>query len=202
MTRLLLLRHGQSTWNAELRWQGAADPPLSELGREQARAAAAALRDAGFTVVVSSPLTRAMQTAEVIADALGLGPVDTEDELRERDVGEWSGLTTEQIEARWPGLLDEWRAGRLDAIPGGEGDITPRVVDGVRRVVSLHPGDTVLVVTHGGVIRTAERAFGAELSSVRNVAGRWFEADGDALVPGDAVRLQDPGAPAPRTTVL
>ncbi len=202
MTRLLLLRHGQSTWNAELRWQGAADPPLSERGVAQAEAVVVALGDTGFTAVVSSPLVRARQTAEIVADGLGLGPVETEARLRERDVGEWSGLTTDEIETRWPGLLDEWRAGRLDAIPGGEGDITARVLEGLDRVIALHPGDTVLVVTHGGVIRTAERALGAELSSVRNVAGRWFEADGGGLNPGDAVQLQDPGAPASRTTVL
>jgi broad specificity phosphatase PhoE len=203
VTRLLLLRHGQSTWNAALRWQGAADPPLSERGRAQARAAAQALRGERFDAVVTSDLARASETAAIVAGELGIDEVGVEPRLRERDVGAWSGLTTEEIEARWPGQLAAWRAGELAAIPEGEGDITARVMEGLDAVVSLHPGGTVLVVTHGGVIRTAERAVGVEPSSVRNVAGRWLVAGDDGVLrAGDAVQLQDPDAPAPRTTVL
>jgi broad specificity phosphatase PhoE len=202
MSRLLLLRHGQSTWNAELRWQGAADPPLSDRGRAQARAVAEALRETGFDAVVTSDLARARQTAAILAAAWGIAEVGVEPLLRERDVGAWSGLTSAEIEAGWPGLLDEWRAGRLAAIPDGEGDIAERVIAGLHRVVSSHPGGTVLVVTHGGVIRTAERALGVEPSAVRNIAGRWVTAEGDRLVAGDFVQLQEPDAPSPRTTVL
>ena len=203
MGRLLLLRHGQSTWNAERRWQGWADPPLSDVGRAQARAAVAELRDVGFERVVASDLLRARETAEIIAAGLGLGPVEVETGLRERDVGAWSGLTTDEIEARWPGWLDEWRHGKLEVTPDGEGDITDRVMAAVERQMLLHPGDTVLAVSHGGVIRTVERALGIEPEPVRNVGGRWvvLGADG-ALVAGDPVVLRDPDAPAPTTTVL
>jgi broad specificity phosphatase PhoE len=200
--RVLLLRHGQSTWNAERRWQGWADPPLSELGREQARWAASALATVGFGAVVASDLRRARETAEVVADELGLGAVEIEAGLRERNVGAWSGLTTEEIEARWPGQLDAWRAGRLETIPDGEGDISERVMAAVARVVS-HPAGTVLAVTHGGVIRSAERALGLEPGGVKNVGGRWVSRDGGGrLVAGDVVVLPEPDAPEPTTTVL
>ena len=203
MSRLLLLRHGQSTWNAERRWQGWADPPLSAVGREQAAHAAAELRDVGFDAVVSSDLARARETASIIGAVFGLGEVEVEVGLRERDVGEWSGLTTEDIEARWPGQLDAWRAGQLDAIPGGEGDITSRVVAAMERVLVSHPGGTVLAVTHGGVIRTIERHLDVLPQAVRNVGGRWVtRADDGGLVAGEVVQLRDPDAPAAATTVL
>jgi probable phosphoglycerate mutase len=203
VSRLLLLRHGQSTWNAEHRWQGWADPPLSEVGRDQAQVAGQVLRSAGFGVVVASDLTRARETAEIIAAEVGVDDVQVEAGLRERDVGAWSGLTTDEIEARWPGQLAAWRAGELTVIPEGEGDIEERVIAAVERVLMSHPGDTVLAVTHGGVIRTVERALGVEPSTVRNLGGRWISIEGDGhLVAGRTVTLRDPDAPPATTTVL
>ncbi len=200
---MLLLRHGQSTWNAERRWQGWADAPLSEIGRAQARAAAEGLRGAGFDGVVASDLSRARETAEIIAGALGIGPVGVEIGLRERDVGAWSGLTVDVIEERWPGQLAAWRAGQLSVIPDGEGDITDRVVAATERVLALHPGGTVLAITHGGVIRTVERALGIQPDPVRNLGGRWVSLGEDGeLVAGGAVQLHDPDSPSPTTTVL
>ena len=203
MRRLLLLRHGQSTWNAEGRWQGWADPPLSELGREQARWAAVSLLSVGFHAVVSSDLRRARETAEIVATELGLGSVDVVPGLRERDVGAWSGLTSDEIEAKWPGQLDEWRAGQLAQIPEGEGDIAGRVMAALDEVLVSHHGDTVLAVTHGGVIRSTERALGVEPSRVRNVGGRWVLADdGAALRAGEVVVLPEPDATEPTTTTI
>src|SRR4029078_7240591 len=86
--RVLLARHGQSEWNAVGRWQGQADPPLSDLGRKQALVAAD--RIGTVDVIVSSDLERAVQTAFIISEALGVGPVITNELLRERDAGEWS----------------------------------------------------------------------------------------------------------------
>src|SRR5690606_40076504 len=103
MTHLLLCRHGQSTWNAAGRWQGQADPPLSDLGRLQAQHAAKAV--GAVDLIVASDLERARDTALIIAEAIGVGPVVIEPDLRERDAGEWSGLTREEIEAEWPGYL-------------------------------------------------------------------------------------------------
>ena len=103
--RLALVRHGQSTWNALGRWQGQADPPLSPLGEEQAAEAAERLEATGVAVtgVVTSDLVRARRTGEIVAAALGLGPVDVRPDLREYDVGDWSGLTKPEIEKKWPG---------------------------------------------------------------------------------------------------
>jgi len=203
MARTLLLRHGQTTWNAERRWQGWADAPLSDVGREQARTAAGKLRGAGIDAVVASDLSRARDTAEIVARELGLGPGGVEAGVRERDVGAWSGRTSDEIEARWPGQLAAWREGTLAMIPEGEGDITDRVVAAVERILVSHPGGTVLTVTHGGVIRTVERAAGLDANPVRNLGGRWVSLGPDGeLVAGEAVLLFDPDAPAPTTTVL
>ena len=89
-TRILLVRHGESAWNAIGRWQGWADPELSDLGRQQALEAAAAV--GAVDAIVASDLQRAMQTALIISEAIGVGPVQVEAGLRERDVGDWTGL--------------------------------------------------------------------------------------------------------------
>src|SRR3954465_8515375 len=98
-TRVLMVRHGQSTWNALGRWQGQADPPLSDLGRDQARAAARAL--GAMDAVFAPDLHRATETAHIIATDLGIGPVLIDERLRERDAGEWSGLTRDEIHERY-----------------------------------------------------------------------------------------------------
>lgn len=195
MARLLLLRHGQSTWNAESRWQGWADAPLSDAGLAQAGAMGSRLRaaDERFTQVVSSDLARSADTARVVADALALREVRVEPDLRERDVGDWSGRTTEEIDIIWPGAIAAWRAGRLDRPPGGEHEPTfrGRVVRAVERLAA-EPGGPVVVITHGGVIRTLERHLGGEPPSTKNLSGRWFDLGPDnRLRGGDRVDLPD-----------
>src|ERR671917_2105987 len=103
-TRVLLVRHGQSEWNAVGRWQGQADPPLSDVGRQQARSAARSL--GALDAIFASDLQRATETAMIIAAELGVGPVVVDPDLRERDAGEWSGLTRAEIEERYPGYLN------------------------------------------------------------------------------------------------
>ena len=111
MLRLLFVRHGQSEWNALGRWQGQADPPLSDLGRAQARLAASAITAAAaraaspVTGIVSSTLVRALETAAIISDAIGVYPLHLERDLVERNAGEWSGLTRVEIDERFPGYL-------------------------------------------------------------------------------------------------
>ncbi|MEY2468345.1 MAG: hypothetical protein QOF21_1043 [Actinomycetota bacterium] len=179
------MRHGESIWNAEGRWQGAADPPLSDVGRAQAEALADLLRDEGFDTVVTSDLVRASETAAIVAQALGLGDPVIEPRLRERDVGEISGHTREEIEAKWPGLLDDWRRGNLMQMPGGETDITPRVAAGLE-AVATSPGSCVLVITHGGVIGAIDKLLGNEYMRVGNVQGRWLRVDDDGRVHFDS----------------
>lgn len=196
-TAILLLRHGQSTWNAEGRWQGQSNPPLSDLGREQAKEASGNLPEVGATAVVTSDLDRARTTGEILADALGLGPPVEDQDLREYDVGDWEGLTREEIEKGWPDQVAAWKEGRLLATPGGEtrSAFLQRVMAALRRVAeAAELGDTIVVVTHGGVIRAAEQVTGADRSEViGNLAGRWFLAvpDGE-LTPGEKTNLLDP----------
>lgn len=194
MSRLLLLRHGQSTWNAEGRWQGWADPPLSPLGEAQARAAADRLAEAGLASVVSSDLQRARCTAELIAERLGLEVLPVEPDLRERNIGDWSGLTTTEIEQGWPGWLAAWRAGELERPPNGESrdDIAARVLAVLERLADREGGG-VLVVTHGGVIHLVQDHLGCDSVRMGNLCGRWLEV---GMLPGEAVLVPDEEAPA------
>ena len=183
---MLLVRHGQSEWNALGRWQGQADPPLSPLGRDQARSAVARL--GVVDVIVSSDLDRALSTAAILAEGLGVGPVLVEPRLRERSAGEWSGLTRAEIDQQWPGYLAE----RLRP-PGFEPDdvVRARVRSALDDVARDHPGAEVLVVSHGGVVYVLEEE--ADLPFVRlpNLAGRWVDHDGERLLIGDRIELVD-----------
>lgn len=183
LMRVLLIRHGRSTWNAERRWQGWADPPLSPEGVAQAEAAAAAMRSLAIRIVVSSDLVRARSTAEIIARTAGVG-VSVEPALRERDVGLWSGLTSDEIEARWPGQLEAYRADPGMPFPGGEAAETllRRAMPVLLTIAGDDPSDAVAVaVSHGGLIRCVRLALGAGDRSISGLAGCWLEADGNGL---------------------
>jgi probable phosphoglycerate mutase len=153
VTTILLVRHGETDWNSERRWQGHADQPLNDAGREQARELAETLIDRGIDVVYSSDLVRAHETALIVAERLGL-PVQVDAGLREVDVGDWAGRLVSEIEADDPEAFQLWRQGRK-AWNGGESyeEMGERVVGAVLRLAERHPGQTVLIVTHGGSIR-------------------------------------------------
>lgn len=189
MARLLLLRHGQSEWNASGVWQGQADPPLTPHGEEQARLAAEWLVGHGFTGVVSSTQQRARRTAEILSDVLGLPAPETDADLRERHVGDWSGKTREQIEHQWPGQLDAWRNGRLQQPPNGEhaDEFTERVMRAVHRLVDRPEDETLLVVTHGGVIHAVGRVLEGGWRGIENLHGAWVEHG-----PAAGLKLQPP----------
>ena len=173
---LLLVRHGQSIWNAERRWAGHADSSLSPEGVEEARAAARShLLDQGLRAVGSSPMSRARSTAEIIATALEVHLLPAIAELSERHGGEWSGLTSPEIERNYPGMLDAWRAGEVIEIPGGEpwNDFKRRAVTGVKKAAQQgQVGERILVVTHGEVLRAIADHLGEALSSWPNLGGR------------------------------
>jgi broad specificity phosphatase PhoE len=187
-TRVLLVRHGQSEWNAEGRWQGQADPPLTDLGRLQAREAARALGT--VDAVWASDLQRAVETATIIADQLGVGPVVVDPDLRERDAGEFSGLTRPEIAARFPGYLDDGRRP-----PGWEPDeaLVARALRVLHLIAAEVPGGDVLVITHGGLVYALEQHLGEEFVRLANAEGRWLEVGpGAGLRLGERVLLSAP----------
>jgi broad specificity phosphatase PhoE len=180
---VLLLRHGESEWNRLHRYQGVADPPLTRLGEEQARLAAEAL--AGVDRVVSSGLRRSRRTAELVAEVIGAGPVFDEPGLRERDTGEWTGLTRAEIEQQWPD-------GTTEHPPSWERDeaVVARAVPALFRVAARAP--TTVAVTHAGVIRAIEARLGQPWAPLANLAGRWVHVEGGRLRAGERVVLIDP----------
>lgn len=187
VTDMLLVRHGQSEWNAVGRWQGKADPALTELGRLQALHASA--RVGAVDVIVASPLIRALETARLISNHLGVGPVIVEADLAERDAGEWQGLTRTEIEEGWPGYLatDRYPTGYE-----GQDELIHRVHGALDRVHAAYDGAEVLVVTHGGVIGAVERDAGLPWERLANLEGRRVNHKGDRLSVAERVVLVDP----------
>ncbi|GLC72511.1 hypothetical protein PLESTF_001258900 [Pleodorina starrii] len=160
-TTLLLVRHGQTDWNAEMRLQGHQDPPLNDVGVQQAQELSEVLREEAFDAVYSSDLRRALQTAEaIVAGRAGSMQIRTSAGLRERKLGVLEGLTLPEAAARQP---DAFRLLRLHdettAVPGGESpnQMRERVVAELEGIASEHPGQTVLVVAHGGVLHAVYR---------------------------------------------
>ena len=154
MTTLLLVRHGETDWNRDRRWQGHADLPLNDDGRRQAHALADELADEPLDAIYSSDLARAYDTARVVAERKGLGVV-VDPDLREIDIGAWEGLTSDEVEAQWPGDLARWRAGEAALGRGGEthDELRERILRAAGRIAAAHPGERVLVVSHGGALR-------------------------------------------------
>ena len=186
-TAFFLVRHGQSTWNLEHRWQGQADPPLSDHGRKQAFAAAASV--GAVDVIVSSPQIRALETAAIIGEQIGVGPIQTLDDLRERNAGEWSGLTTAEIERDWPGWIDSPRRP-----PGWEPDeaVLSRITGAIETMVDNFAGATLLVICHGGVIVTVEDHLRVREGRVPNLHGRVVMSAGEILTAGERLSLVSP----------
>ncbi|MGH2778511.1 MAG: histidine phosphatase family protein [Actinomycetota bacterium] len=171
ITRIFLVRHGETEWNATRRAQGQADIPLNDAGRSQASAAAAQLDGVELSAVYSSDLSRAVDTARPIAEARGLS-VEIDPAFREIDQGEWEGLVTEEIHRRWPDL---WGPARhWSQRPGGESpeQVQKRALEGLARVVERHPRGQVAVVSHGGTIRwLAAHALGYDMAGSARIRG-------------------------------
>ncbi len=155
--RVVLWRHGRTAWNVINRFQGNSDVPLDDVGLAQAAAAAPALVRMEPDLIVSSDLSRASATAQVLADRVGM-PVRTDPALRETDGGAWQGRTRDEIIAADAELFRAWVAGDDVRPPGGEArsEVVARVVSSVEgHLVDLPEGGTLVVVSHGGAIRGA-----------------------------------------------
>ena len=188
-TQVFVVRHGETVWNAAGRQQGQLDTALSELGAAQAAAIAERLSAAGIDVLYSSDLGRALQTAQIIAQRLGLD-VRLEERLRERHLGMLQGLTMEEFRQRHGAEYALFHGGDPDwALPGGESirQRHDRAVAGACDVAGRHPGQTVAIVTHGGVLESLMRhtlglgldvprrfsLFNASINTFGVAAGQW-----------------------------
>lgn len=189
MARLLLLRHAESEWNAQGRWQGQADTPLTERGRRHATQAGPLL--AGFETLVCSDLRRARQSAEIIADGAGIGVIDIEPRLRERNAGPWQGLTRPEIERDWPGYLD---SGRRPARYESDDQLVARAdaaLGDIARQAERRGTPEVLVITHGGVIHSLTVRAGLTMVPMPNLSGRWVAVENGTVSVGEPVTVGD-----------
>ncbi|KQV53621.1 phosphoglycerate mutase [Pelomonas sp. Root1217] len=160
VTRLILIRHGETAWNRATRIQGHTDIPLSPLGLAQAQRLADALADEPLAAIYSSDLSRARQTAEAVAGAQGLA-IHFDAALRERAFGRFEGLSWEEIDRGYPDDAARWRRREPDFAVGGGESLTvfsARCVAAVRRAASAHPGQSIALVAHGGVLDCLYRA--------------------------------------------
>jgi broad specificity phosphatase PhoE len=166
VTTLLLVRHGETDWNRDGRWQGHSDTHLNDVGREQANRLAGELD--GIDVLYSSDLARALETAELIAGRLGLD-VRVDERLRERSFGAWEGKTAPEIEMEFRDAHARWLAGEGPGADDAEpfADFAARVRSFLEDVLARHPHETVLVVAHGGSIRVIH-ALASGLDYVRD----------------------------------
>ncbi len=181
MEKIFLLRHAPSVWNISRRWQGQQNPELSEKGARQAKAWAGAVKksglglankDASFSSIWSSDLTRAQQTAEIIAKELGL-KLNIDKRLRERSLGAWEGLTRPEIDKGWPGAIQ-----KRQFPEGSENDeqVLARALDFFNEHFSSQDRKLpALLVSHGGLITCIEEYLGAEWTRLPNLNGRWLK---------------------------
>ncbi|WP_447912752.1 histidine phosphatase family protein [Microbacterium phyllosphaerae] len=180
MTLLTLVRHGQTDWNLARRIQGATDIPLNETGRADARTAAERLEGSTHHAIYSSPLLRARETAEIIADQLGLGAPVLVPDIREREFGEGEGM----LVSEYMKTYGDW----LAPVPGAEtlDEVAVRAMDALDEIArdsrrrSTPVAESVIVVAHGGVIR----------SLISHVSGGTLPRDGDPIVNGSAYRFE------------
>ena len=161
MTTLLLARHGETDWNREFRIQGSSDIELNELGRRQAQSLAQELTDVDLDAIYSSDLSRAQATAAAVAATHGLD-VRLDPRLRERSFGSWEGLTRDDLDAMPPGSRHD---GETDD------EVRERVLAAVQEIAAAHPGEEVLIVSHGGALNTLwHHALGVRVERWANCA--------------------------------
>ncbi|MBK1681223.1 hypothetical protein CKO20_12670 [Rhodocyclus tenuis] len=160
VTRICLIRHGETDWNAGDRIQGSMDIPLNDVGLAQARATGARLAGEHFDAFYTSDLTRARQTADAIATAIGLAPI-LDPEFRERRYGVFEGLTRTEASQQYPQEYAAIVRRDADCVPPGKGESltqhSSRVTAALQRVAAAHLGSSVLIVTHGGVLDLVNR---------------------------------------------
>jgi|SRR5579884_1602557 len=172
MTAVYVIRHPQTTWNVVSRYQGRLEPPLSREGEAQARLLARAFAGQDVAAVITSPLCRALTVGRDISVATD-SPLIVDQRFTEIGLGEWEGLTIDELRARYPDLLRCWHETPDTAqIPGGEAlsDVAMRATDALGDIFRGYPAGNVVVVTHSVVVRVlAARAVGLDLNAVHRL---------------------------------
>ena len=196
LTKLILIRHGESLANAAHIYLGHTDWDLSDYGKEQAREAAEFLRDEAVDAIYSSDLIRAYNTAVPNAEIHGLEIIKSK-ELREINLGVWEGKTLSELEEKWPKeFLVDWREGfGTFSIEGGESvpHLAERIYREVLRIGCLHPGQTVIIACHAAAIRsfwgrlteTPAEEVAAKIPFPYNASCTTVFCDGEKLIPGE-----------------
>ena len=154
-TTLILIRHGETPYNRDRRYQGHRDTPLTKKGKRQAKEIAIRLRNESLDAIYSSDIKRTRYTAKVINGYYSL-KINILPQLREIDFGDWEGKTHNEIRREWKGLLDEWENEPSKIkISRGESikDLAERVRTTIKKIISDHPGQRIAIITHGGPIR-------------------------------------------------
>jgi len=205
VAKFLIIRHGETLWNRENRFQGSADIPLSDKGRAQARRVAVALADKPLDAIYSSPLSRALDTAKAVAAEHSMD-IQVMDDLQEINVGEWSGKTWAEIREMWPELEKNWREDPYTSgpPPGGEDyqDFQVRCINALDTIAAQHTdSELVAIVCHGGVIRAVMRELlklpgqsrGRIYSLNCSITRMRWQAGGEVIIDGfnDACHLED-----------
>lgn len=203
-------RHGETDWNAMGVLQGWLDVPINDEGRRQAHQLAVDFADAGFVSIVSSPLVRARETAEIIADALGLPPPEFDEGLKERNFGEIQGIPKSELAELNPVLLQQiLKRNPATHFEHGEtmDECADRILAAIMRQGERHAGQRVLIITHGWVMDVVTRLVrGLPRTAILNTKRKngdslWLEVDGHSIIPAcDEGRLAGHGEtwhPAP-----
>jgi broad specificity phosphatase PhoE len=195
LTTLVLVRHGETDWNRDHRWQGHTGPPLNATGRRQAAELAAQIH--GLDAIFSSDTERAYETALILAERHGLG-IEKDPRLREVNFGLWEGLTRAQINDYFGGAFSRWLTGESSTPDGGESDeaMAERVLAALHDIAERHPGAHVLVVTSGGPMRAVEAQLrGIEQATARHVVETVPNCSLVEIVIRDGVLLRGASAP-------
>lgn len=181
---LYLVRHGETDWNAQRRIQGRTDIPLNDTGRAQARRAGELLARREWDAVITSPLSRAVETGAIIAAELGLPVPDVDDRLVERDYGEAEGMDISEVDRRFPPGVDP--VGRETPE-----QVVARAMAALLDIAEAHPGQSVVVVAHGGLIRQVLNATapGVHYPLIANGSIHSFRHDDGTL---DLIAFNDP----------
>ncbi|MBN2522426.1 MAG: histidine phosphatase family protein [Bacteroidales bacterium] len=170
-TWITLIRHGETEWNVAMRLQGVKDSNLTSKGLKQAELVAGKLCKRKFDIIISSDLGRAIKTAEIIASKTRLNII-RDQTLRERNFGIMEGLTREEISEKYPDVISGYMKRKVSyAIENGESltEFYDRVTQGLNRIISIHKGEKILIITHGGVLDCMIRmVFNYPLSGIRN----------------------------------